>query len=204
MNPQIFNPDTDTSNEASPQQLDSNSVQTARPVYQFNPSSGHQLLRRSVLLAVFAVTATLISAGVLISTKISRDNANSATTLIPAQEVNLPPANLPVGPPIELSEQNDSLVVNGDLYVRGIVRFYETGNYFNFQTTGLTANQTYLLPNASGSLCLDSNNCGFATAADLANVQGQLVSIPGLDILVGGIDESEVTGDIEAVSAGAG
>ncbi|MEO5627854.1 MAG: FG-GAP-like repeat-containing protein [Candidatus Saccharimonadales bacterium] len=64
-----------------------------------------------------------------------------------------------------------TLSINGDLAVNGVFRFSNGTNYGQLNTATLTANQTYTLPNASGTICLDSGNCNFASAAQLAALQ---------------------------------
>lgn len=66
-----------------------------------------------------------------------------------------------------------TMFVNGDLSVQGVLRVSNDSgsNYGQFSADALTSNHTYKLPNASGTICLDTNNCGYATSAQLAATQ---------------------------------
>ncbi|MEO8784765.1 MAG: hypothetical protein ABI221_00310, partial [Candidatus Saccharimonadales bacterium] len=76
-----------------------------------------------------------------------------------------------------------TLYVNGDLSVQGQVALSSGPNTARLTLATQTANQTYVLPNASGTLCLSTNNCGFATQSQLVNIQ---TTVNGGTELVGG------------------
>jgi hypothetical protein len=59
------------------------------------------------------------------------------------------------------------LVINGDLLTTGSLYFGSGGFAGEFATTTLSSNQSYLLPDSSGEICLDSNNCNFASPEDV-------------------------------------
>jgi hypothetical protein len=79
--------------------------------------------------------------------------------------------------PVELSSASTSsgqsslrvgvatVFINGDISVQGVLRFASGANYGQIAPGRLSGNQTYTLPNSSGTICLDSNNCGYATQA---------------------------------------
>jgi len=84
----------------------------------------------------------------------------------------------------ELQGEKEAVLVNGDLITKGSLKVSSGGFTTILQAQGLDNNQTYILPNASGTICLDSNNCGFASQAEvdqLSNQLGQIV-IPTIEL----------------------
>ncbi len=82
-----------------------------------------------------------------------------------------------------------TLFVNGDISVQGEVRVSNGDNYVQLRLADLTANQTYTLPNASGTICLDSNNCNYLNAQQLATAfsPGTGIAISGTQIANSGV-----------------
>lgn len=81
----------------------------------------------------------------------------------------------------DVEGQDKKLIVNGAVIANGniaLVGGNETA-FGQISASGVAANQTYTLPNASGAICLDSNNCDFLTQADLATttIAGQTGNI---------------------------
>src|SRR5690606_13706592 len=62
---------------------------------------------------------------------------------------------------------------------------------------GLDGNQTFTLPNTSGTVCLDSNNCGFALAADIDNPTSTVINN-----LAGTVSIQGTTNQINVATAG--
>jgi hypothetical protein len=89
------------------------------------------------------------------------------TALVKDQSVKLSEASSNAGF-TSLRVGVSTLFVNGDISAQGILRFNTDDYYGQIVPGDLTANQTYILPNASGTICLDSGNCGGATSAQLA------------------------------------
>src|SRR3989344_2741507 len=95
-------------------------------------------------------------------------------SIIPSQNADISGA-LPALSSLELQDGTNTIVVNGDIFSKGEVRFYVTDqNYFTFTSVDLQANTVYNLPGTSGTICLDSNNCGFATEAQLNQLSAQV------------------------------
>ena len=95
-------------------------------------------------------------------------------SIIPSQNADISGA-LPALSSLELQDGTNTIVVNGDIFSKGEVRFYVTDqNYFTFTSVDLQANTVYNLPGTSGTLCLDINNCGYATEAQLNQLSAQV------------------------------
>ncbi len=94
--------------------------------------------------------------------------------------------------PKELQGADKSLLVNGDVITRGVLKVASNSFVTVIKSAELTSDQTFVLPNGSGTICLDSNNCNNASLdqlnaanARLANLQAQLGQ---LESFVDGID----------------
>lgn len=125
-------------------------------------------LASGVLLGII----TLLVVGTLIFQKTHKSSLSQAEKIgqIKDQSVKLQDTTASTGPN-SLRTGVATLFVNGDVSVQGLLRFNNGANYGQVDSSSLTSNQTYKLPNASGTICLDSGNCQFASAADLAAVQ---------------------------------
>ena len=125
-------------------------------------------LASGVLLGII----TLLVVGTLIFQKTHKSSLSQAEKIgqIKDQSVKLQDTTASTGPS-SLRTGVATLFVNGDVSVQGLLRFNNGANYGQFDSSSLNSNQTYKLPNASGTICLDSGNCQFASAADLAGVQ---------------------------------
>ncbi len=81
-------------------------------------------------------------------------------------------------PPKELQGANQTFVVNGDIVTRGELQVVNSGFAAVIRPQNLSADQTFTLPDVSGTLCIDSNNCGYASLAQveqIENLVGQIV-----------------------------
>lgn len=76
----------------------------------------------------------------------------------------------------ELEGEKGVLLVNGDLVTRGKLKVVSSSFTATFASAELTANQTITMPNASGVICLDANNCNFATAGQITALQAQVTA----------------------------
>ncbi len=84
-----------------------------------------------------------------------------------------------------------TMYVNGDISLQGVLRVSNgTTGYGQFDSSDLTGKQTYKLPNASGTICLDSGNCAGTTGAQIAALNAQLAAL-GLDVAA--IDTTSTT-----------
>lgn len=79
----------------------------------------------------------------------------------------------------ELEGIDNALLVNGDIITRGSLEVVSGEFLSAVNVEELTADQSIILPDASGTVCLDNNNCGFATLTQLAALEpaGRVTSI---------------------------
>ncbi|MES2970929.1 MAG: hypothetical protein V4702_01240 [Patescibacteria group bacterium] len=137
---------------------------------------GFSFSRRKAMIVSIGITIFVIlitGASILFFARRGSDNQLAQQATITPQDISLKDANLSTIPK-ELNTARESLLVNGDLATRGELRF-SNGNYATtLKTQNSTADQTFILPNASGTLCLDSNNCNLATQAALNQTNATL------------------------------
>ena len=131
--------------------------------------------RRAVIVStIIAVLVTLSTGATALWLGKNAPKTNDASRLnVPVQGIELQgqsTSNLPA----ELQGAAESLVVSGDVITRGNLKFSNNSFVTIIQPSNQTADQTFTLPNASGTLCLDSNNCAFAQQADIDLLNGQL------------------------------
>lgn len=145
------------------------------------------LSRRRALIVSLAITLLVVlltgASGVFFMRNSDPLPTNSSLTGVTTQDVNLEPST-PEGLVSELQGANEALLVNGDVITRGDLSLVSNGFTTVLRPQNITANQTYVLPNASGTFCLSSNNCGFVSQADLDQLQNQLgqVAQPSDDV----------------------
>ena len=138
-------------------------------------------VRRMTFLALAIVLLTL--GGVGVSSLISNNSNNNATKTNLANQKSYPSQipqftdGIAVGGFVKVDNDSDTLVVNGDLFLQGSQRFYSGKNYFTFNAPLLSANRTYQLPDGSGTVCLDTNNCGYVQLSQLNLIQSQVNAI---------------------------
>ena len=130
--------------------------------------------KRAVIIIALALLLTLAMFGGLQFAQ--RQNLIPApnASLIPSQNAEISGA-LPAISTLELQDGTSTIVVNGDIFSKGDIRFYVTDqNYFTFTSNDLTSNTVYNLPGTSGTICLDTNNCNFASQDQLNQLVGQI------------------------------
>jgi parallel beta-helix repeat protein len=120
------------------------------------------------LLVILLTAATML---LFIRNSPQKDNSSKIT---PAQDIVLKDASTSTVPQ-ELQGAAQSLIVNGDVITRGAIKISDGTNatVLRLQSSG-SANQSITLPNSSGTICLDSNNCGYAALGDLTGLQGRM------------------------------
>jgi hypothetical protein len=151
-----------------------------------SPLRGLSFSRRKAVIVSLAITFVVIlitalsSVFILNRQKQAQDLA--AQLNIPSQDVSFG-RNISVLPP-ELQGAEESLLVRGDIITRGNLKVTSGSFVSLLRTQDLTSNQTLILPNASGILCLDVNNCNYSTLDQLNqqttvinNIQAQLSQI---------------------------
>lgn len=119
--------------------------------------------RRKALIVSVAITVAVTlftGASALLLGRNAPKSQDKASLSTPVQDISLQneqPANLPP----ELQGADESLLVAGDIITRGNLKFSNNSFVTVLATADLTASQTLTLPDASGALCLDSNNCNY-------------------------------------------
>lgn len=125
-----------------------------------------------VSLGITGVVLLLTAFSAIAIVRRGPEDQKSSQAAIPTQDVSLGEENGAV--PTELQGSEESLLVNGDIITRGVLKVKSNNFVSILGSVPLTANQTINLPNASGTICLDANNCNFATSAQLNQTQAQV------------------------------
>ncbi len=145
----------------------------SRPATSLLAFSRHKAMAVSIGVTVAVVLLTGVS--ILFVLRKEQNSTKAKQTSVSIQDVTLKDAAITTLPS-ELQGSNRSLLVNGDVVTRGDLKFSD-GNFTTlFRTQAANANQTFTLPNASGTICLDSNNCNFVTSELLQTKLGQIVN----------------------------
>ncbi len=131
-----------------------------------------------VSIAVTVLVTLLTGVSMLLLAKNSPKTKQSGQTNVQTQDVTLKDAEIRALPN-ELQGANQSLLVNGDLVTRGNLKFSNSNFISVLKVENSTANQTYALPNSSGTICLDSNNCSYVTSNQLQVLQTQVATNAG-------------------------
>ncbi len=109
------------------------------------------------------------------------------TSNIPEQRVDLTVGQAKGVFDLAIEGQENKLIVNGSLVSRGdiILTADNDGAYGQISAQNVAGVYTYLLPNAAGTFCLDSNNCNYLTETDvtttLVNNASGAVTIQGTE-----------------------
>lgn len=179
----LEDPVTQTMVQTSSQPMATTAYQTVSP-YTVTPTGGEPALspqintRQKKLTAALRVALVpalfiLLTVGATMGWIQLRKNAETAKVntanqnVIPEQDLN--EASQLLGNTAGGSS-NKTLLVNGSIRLVGGLGFTNGAFSTTFVQGNPTANRTYTLPDASGVICLSSNNCGLATAAQLAAI----------------------------------
>jgi hypothetical protein len=139
----------------------------------FSNLGGRRAILVSVVITILVITLSVVSALFLAKNQKS-ENANN---LVPLQEVNIGEPGADFNAP-ELTGKQEALIVKGDIITQSSLKVSSEGFIVTIKPGKLSSNQEVTLPNMSGELCLDSNNCNFASNAQLqalTNRLGQIV-----------------------------
>ncbi len=151
--------------------------------------SGHPQPKKHLRFSTFfsrrkaMIVSTLITALVLMITigamaflvrKGPSDDKSSQTAV--QQDVKIEDSN-DSKIPNELQGAQQSLLVSGDIITRGSLKISDGGFMTVIRVQNPTANQTVTLPGTSGTICLDTNNCGYASQDTADALQGQSDSL---------------------------
>jgi hypothetical protein len=152
--------------------------------------------RKAILVStIITVLVTLLTGASVLFLAQKAPSGSGSFNAIPTQEVEIknPEETAKLS---EITGTADSLLVTGDVISRSSLKVTNSSFVAIIRPQALTGNQTYSLPNSSGSFCLDSNNCDFASNDDLQQLENQLaqISIPEV------IGQTTLNGQTGAVS----
>ncbi len=142
------------------------------------PLQGSRIgMRKSLVISAFVTLAVVMLTGLGMVTLV-RKNADrlapSSALDVQTQDITLKNGTLDRLPE-QLEGDKNALLVNGNIVTRGELRISNGDSVTVIRAAeGATGNQTFVLPSTSGTICLESNNCSYATAGDLQQVRGQL------------------------------
>ncbi len=148
-------------------------TEAALPANRFAEFWHNKLIRRvSLASGILLGLIAILVIGTLIFQKTHKVSLSQAERVaqIKDQSVNLKDTTATAGP-ASLRVGVSTFFVNGDASVQGVLRFSNGSSYGQFDSSQVSGSQTYKLPNSSGTICLDSGNCSFASASALAAVQ---------------------------------
>lgn len=150
-----------------------NQPEAVRPVAVHSLSKTSMLFgRKSTIVSIGITLLVTMLTGVSILTVIRQSNkAQEKNRAANQQDVSLKDATIS-DLPSELHGSARSLYINGDVITRGVLKV-TNGEFSTTIKASPTANQTFTLPDSSGVFCLDTNNCAFASVAELQGVQDQ-------------------------------
>jgi hypothetical protein len=127
-----------------------------------------------IVSTVITLIMTLLTATIVLFLAQKTPETKAPANAIPAQDLQIKnPKETLV--PSEFSGAAQSLLVNGDIISRNALKVTSNAFVAILRPQSLTANQTYTLPDVSGTICLDSNNCNFATKSDLAQISNPTI-----------------------------
>jgi len=157
--------------------------------------------RRAMLVSLAVTGVVLLITGGVTAFFIKRKGPEPSTQLhAPTQDVSLEGGDFSEEIPPELQGAENALLLNGDLITRGKLKVVSGTFVVTVGSQALTVNQTITLPNASGVICLDSNNCNFATLAQLT----QVAPVGGgVSILNGLAGDVTIQGSLNRISVAA-
>lgn len=141
----------------------------------------NRLFRRVAIVSVALLATIGVMVGVTAATKrVNNWTATPAEQVSQIKEQSVDLNNkLPANASSRLNVRDGvfSFSVDGDVVVTGQLRLVGATNAAQLSTVNLTANRTYLLPNASGTICLDTGNCNGTSNAQLAALGASVTSL---------------------------
>jgi parallel beta-helix repeat protein len=136
-----------------------------------------QLSRRRALIVSSVITLIVVLLTGLSAVFFLRDRdageVNSSLNGVSTQDVQLDQA-VPASGAAELQGTKEALLVNGNVITRGELQLVQGGYTTIIRTEGGASNNTFLLPNSSGTVCLNTNNCSYASQADLESLTSEI------------------------------
>ena len=147
-----------------------------QPAFETPNSRATTFSRRKATLVSVVITAiVLLITGSTIAYLSSQDSPEVTEKNIPTQDIHLQSAT-PGTLADELQGAEEALLVNGDLITTGDIKV-SSGGYVTILRSSLrTGDQVYSLPDETGTICLDGNNCNFVTQNQLEQLRGAIPS----------------------------
>lgn len=139
-------------------------------IYRTKMMPGRRTLLISLAITLAVVLVITIVMGVLLR---KHEVPQSAASPIPLQDITF---KKPATTAPSFTSELPSLLVNGDLVASGNLKVLADGFTTTIKANKPTSNQAITLPNASGVICLDSNNCTYANQADLTALSNRLTA----------------------------
>ena len=160
--------------------------------------------RKLALVAVALMGITVIATYLMgVSQRVAKDGDQTPllSSGIKEQDLN---ASLPVDSSSGLALQGtaDTLIVNGDLVTTGALKLYSGDYYTNFVQGTISGDRSYSLPDVSGTICLDTNNCNFVSVDDLGGIQDDLSVALANTASTGVASFNGATGDVTLSGSG--
>jgi hypothetical protein len=133
--------------------------------------------RKAIIVSTVITLIVTLLTGILVL-GLSGQNKDDITpsNALASQDLELK-GNKDTIKPSEITSRLPSILVEGDIITRSTLKISNNGFVTVIQPQTLTDNRILTLPDASGTVCLDSNNCNFATSAQLQQVINQLAQI---------------------------
>src|ERR1700741_5247849 len=159
---------------------DPNAVQHSSKILHPLGNSFKFSRRKAMVVSLIATMVVVVLTAVTMLLLVRSSAKDSDASKLPKQQdVSLKDGQDSVIPS-ELQGAQQSLLVNGDIVTRGSFKVSDGTNVTILRVkAGATGDQTITLPAGNGTICLDSNNCGFATVAQLNAVQDQVTTLQG-------------------------
>lgn len=123
----------------------------------------------------------ILTGGVLIFNKTEKTVVHTPVTNVPEQSLSLldsQTADTLKG--LQPQDNAKRLIINADLVTMSSISIYDGVNLGKVTLGQLDKDQVYTLPNSSGVICLDSNNCGFADQNNVVSSIGGLKGVIGI------------------------
>ena len=133
--------------------------------------------KRAMLVSSVIIAGVLILVGSIFLFLGKNEKTDEQTrNRIPSQQIDLKNFSPETTPP-ELTGAQESLLVNGDIVTKSAIKVSNDGFITILQPQTLTSNQAYSLPNASGVICINTNNCNYGDKGQLAQAQADIASL---------------------------
>lgn len=195
-------PDTQSLDNTSPNALNiAQTGQAATTTVQqptAPPKPRRRLLSKAVVITSIVMGSLLVVGLIALFVFRNREQQQQAAEIIPEQSVELAAETDSNLFDLATTTEDNKIIINGSIVGRNsLVLAGDDNTVARFSAEGLTGNFTYQLPNESGQICLDSNNCNFVTEDELTGTVTELQAGDGITInnQIISISQTVVTND---------